>query len=314
MSQSDTATDAGSDRIRLPRIPSPGVPRPEVAWPTVALAVALLVAWSAMTWGALTGAISLWVTMPVHAFVSFGMFTVLHDAAHRGLGKRKVVNEVLGRVAVPFVASYSSFPLFRHIHLTHHRFVNEGDELDPDSWMIHGPSWQLPLRWMLVDVHYASFYLKGWRERPRKEINESVAVAFLAVVAIAGLVVAGHGVELALVYLVPQRIALVVLAWWFDWLPHHGLDGTTTDRRLQSTRNIIGWEKVLTPLLFSQNYHLLHHVHPIVPFYRYVQAWRNGEEAYLAHDPALSTVSGRPIDPDDYRAIRGIAEPATTPA
>ena len=71
---------------------------------------------------------------------------------------------------------------------------------------------------------------------------------------------------------------------------------------------------MLTPLLFSQNYHLLHHVHPIVPFYRYVEAWRNGEEAYLAHDPALSTVSGRPMDPEDYRAIRGLADAAPTPA
>ena len=51
-----------------------------------------------------------------------------------------------------------------------------------------------------------------------------------------------------------------------------------------------------------------------MPFYRYVEAWRNGEEAYLAHDPALSTVSGRPMDPEDYRAIRGLADAAPTPA
>ena len=298
------------DVLRLPRIPSPGVPRPEVAWPTVALAGGLLVLWAGMTVGALTGALSAWVTIPLHAFVSFAMFTVLHDAAHRGLGKVRVVNEVLGRIAVPFVASYASFPLFRHIHLTHHRFVNEGHDVDPDSWMIHGPWWQLPLRWAVVDLHYASFYLRGWRDRPRREVAESIGIAIAAVGGILAVVLAGYGPELALVYLIPQRIALVVLAWWFDWLPHHGLDGTVTDRRLQSTRNIIGLEWLLTPLLFSQNYHLLHHVHPIVPFYRYVEAWRNGEEAYLAHDPSLSTISGQPVTADDYRAIRGIEVPA----
>lgn len=292
------------DRIRVPKIPSPGVPRPDIAWPTVALAVAMLVLWGLATWGALTGNASAWVTIPVHAFVSFAMFTVLHDAAHRGIGKVRVANEILGRVAVPFVASYASFPLFRHIHLTHHRFVNEGHDVDPDSWMVHGPAWQLPLRWMVVDLHYAAFYLKGWRDRPRKEIVESIGVAAFAITAITALVVAGLGPELLLLYVVPQRIALMVLAWWFDWLPHHGLDGTTTNRRLQSTRNIIGAEWLLTPVLFGQNYHLLHHIHPIVPFYRYVQAWRNGEEAYLAHDPALSTVSGQPLTPEDYRAIR----------
>lgn len=297
------------DVMRLPRIPSPGVPRPEVAWPTVGLAVGLLGLWSAATYGILAGGWSAWVTVPLHAFCSFAMFTVLHDAAHRGLGKVRWVNEVLGRVAVPFVAGYASFPLFRHIHLTHHRFVNEGHDVDPDSWMTHGPWWQLPFRWAVVDLHYAAFYLKGWRDRPRKEVGESVAVALLAVGAIVGLVVAGYGAELLAVYVLPQRLALVVLAWWFDWLPHHGLDGTVKERRLQSTRNIIGFEWLLTPLLFSQNYHLLHHVHPIVPFYRYVEAWRNGEEAYLAHDPSLSTISGQPVTAEDYRAIRGLQTP-----
>ena len=147
----------------------------------VALAGGLLVLWIGMTVGALTGAVSAWVTVPLHAFVSFAMFTVLHDAAHRGLGKVRVVNEVLGRIAVPFVASYASFPLFRHIHLTHHRFVNEGHDVDPDSWMIHGPWWQLPLRWAVVDLHYASFYLKGWRDRPRQEVLESIGVAVVGV-------------------------------------------------------------------------------------------------------------------------------------
>ena len=36
---------------------------------------------------------------------------------------------------------------------------------------------------------------------------------------------------LVLVYLIPERIALFVLAWWFDWLPHHGLTSTQRANR-----------------------------------------------------------------------------------
>ena len=34
--------------------------------------------------------------------------------------------------------------------------------------------------------------------------------------------------------------------------------------------------------MLYQNYHLVHHLHPVIPFYRYVAVWRRGEESYLA--------------------------------
>ena len=63
---------------------------------------------------------------------------------------------------------------------------------------------------------------------------------------------------------------MIVLAWWFDWLPHHGLEDTQSENRYRATRNRVGMEWLLTPLLLSQNYHLVHHLHPSIPFYRYV--------------------------------------------
>ncbi len=286
--------------------PRPGVPRPTVAWPTVTLTAILLTVFVGAAWGAITGRVTAWVTIPVHAVVCFAMFTVLHDATHRGAGKVKTVNEVLGRIAIPFVALYASFPLFRYIHLEHHKHVNEDPDADPDAWVIEGPAWQLPLRWAVVDLRYAWFWARDVRTRPRAEVVESVAVMVAAVAVLIALGVTGHLAPFALVLLVPQRIALVVLAWWFDWLPHHGLEATNADDRFQTTRNIVGAEWLLTPLMFSQNYHLVHHLHPIVPFYRYVQAWRNEEEAYLAHDPPLATVTGREVTADEERARRGL--------
>lgn len=284
------------------------MPRPRIAWPTVALAAGLLAAFTLSSWAALTGRASAWVTVPINAAVCFAMFTVLHDATHRGAGKVKAVNEILGRLAIPFVALYASFPLFRFIHLEHHKHVNEDPSVDPDAWVIEGPAWQLPLRWAVVDLRYAWFWARAIGRRPRAEIAESLGVMFAAAAVLAALAATGHLAAFALVLLVPQRIALVVLAWWFDWLPHHGLEATNRDDRFQTTRNIVGAERLLTPLMFSQNYHLVHHLHPIVPFYRYLQAWRNEEVAYLDHEPPLATVTGRRVTADEERARRGLAE------
>jgi ferredoxin-NADP reductase len=60
-------------------------------------------------------------------------------------------------------------------------------------------------------------------------------------------------------------------------------------------------EWLLTPLMLSQNYHLVHHLHPSIPFYRYLTAWRRNEEAYLERDAAISTAFGRQLDPDEFR-------------
>ncbi len=94
---------------------------------------------------------------------------------------------------------------------------------------------------------------------------------------------------------------MFVLAWWFDWLPHHDLEDTQQENRYRATRNRVGSEWILTPLLLSQNYHLVHHLHPSIPFHRYVATWRRNEEAYLEREAAIGTVFGQQLDPDEYR-------------
>ena len=67
----------------------------------------------------------------------------------------------------------------------------------------------------------------------------------------------------------------------------------------------------MTPVLLYQNYHLVHHLHPLIPFYRYIAVWRRNEAAYLAGDPELSTVRGRKLTADEYRRIRELQRPLT---
>ena len=127
-----------------------------------------------------------------------------------------------------------------------------------------------------------------------------VVVIAITVAAIA----TGHGLDILVLYYLPCRLAVLWLAFAFDYLPHNGLHHKPTEDKFKTTRNRVGAERLLSPTLLYQNYHLVHHLHPVVPFYRYLKVWRRSEEQYLERDPALSTVGGRPLTADEYRQLR----------
>ncbi len=284
-------------------LPNPRIPLPVVSVPTVLLFLGGAMVWVGATWLVVNDAGSSWVTIPLHALVTFTMFTVLHESTHHAAGQLTWVNELLGRLAMPFVAGYGSFPLVRYIHLEHHRNTNEDAYTDPDAWTAHGPWWQLPLRWLTIDFWYARFYVARQRTRPPSERIETAAVVALSLAAFAWLIASGHGWELLVVYLLPQRLGLAVLAWWFDWLPHHDL-GAQRQNRFGATRVRVGLEWLMTPIMLCQNYHLVHHLHPAIPFYRYLRAWKDNRDAYLARDVPIATAWGRELTSSEYREWR----------
>ena len=211
------------------------------------------------------------MTIALNAVAIFVMFTVLHDASHYSISSRRWVNGAFGRAAMLFVSPLISFPAFGFIHIEHHRHTND-DEHDPDHFASHGPWWQLPVRFAAMDAPYLAFYVRNLRRRPRAEVAETAAL--MALSRRGDRDDADHRQLLAVgwsIYLIPERIAMIVLAWWFDWLPHHGLEDTQSENRYRATRNRVGLEWLFTPLMLSQNYHLVHHLHPSVPFYRYLQ-------------------------------------------
>lgn len=293
-------------------VPDPGIALPTVARPTVALWVFSFLTWSVTVWAHLTQDLTLWVAIPILSAATFLMFTVLHEATHHAAGQITAVNEWLGRLSAPFVAVYMTYPFFRYIHIEHHRNTNEDINTDPDSWTSHGPWWQLPFRWASIDVGYVVFYIKRMSNRPSREIAGVLSGVLFALGLAFAAILTGHGMDFVLLVLVPQRIGLTILAWWFDWLPHHDLEHTQRDNRFQATRIRVGAEWAMTPLMMYQNYHLVHHLHPAIPFYRYIAAWEANEEAYLAQDVPISTAWGRELSVSEYRQWRRISSSFTT--
>ncbi|KRC53224.1 MULTISPECIES: fatty acid desaturase [unclassified Nocardioides] len=292
-------------------LPDPGERVPLVAWPTMGLYVATFVLFAIEVAARLAWDWTPWATVPMGAAVTFLMFSVLHESTHHAVSTNTRLNNLAGHLSVPFVVPWATYPLVKFIHIEHHRNTNEPKSVDPDGWCEEGPWWQLPLRWATVDLWYVVFYLRRVRERPRAEVVATVATFLVVAAAFGGLVAAGYGNELVWLFLVPQRFGVLVLGWWFDYLPHHGLTVTQREDKYRATRIRVGGEGLLTPLFVYQNYHLVHHLHPSIPFYRYVRAWRRNEQAYLDRNAAISTWFGRSLTPSEYRTWRRLTDQLT---
>ena len=294
--------------VTVERIPSPEEPVPRLSVPAFLLFVGGLSLWGVSTWLAVADVWPWPLSTLVNAGASFLLFTVAHDASHRSLSTSEAVNTWIGRVATLFFAPHAGFHTWRYIHMQHHLFTNHEDGRDPDAYTQRGPTWQVPLRWLTIDLYYMVFYLPKLRARPRSEQVELLltwlVVGAVSVVAIAS----GHLFDLLVLYFLPIRLAVLWLGLAFDYLPHHGLHHTPGSDKFKTTRNRVGLEWLLSPMLLYQNYHLVHHLHPLIPFHRYLAVWRGGEERYLGNDPALSDVRGRPITPDEYRRLRALSE------
>ena len=293
--------------VTVTRIPDPAEPVPLIAWPTLLLLVGSLAVGAASTVLAVTGSWPYVISILVNAVCAYLLFTVSHDAAHHAASSNDFVNRWMGRIATPFFAPHASFAVWRFIHMQHHRFTNHDDGTDPDAYTMAGPAWQRPLRWLTVDLQYVAFFMRHWSKRPRADKIELLVQDLIDVAVIVACVLTGHFVDLLLLVALPQRLSIMWLAYAFDYLPHHGLHHRPSEDQLKTTRNRVGGERVLSPLLLYQNYHLVHHLHPIVPFYRYLAVWRRNEDRYLDGEPALSTVGGRPLTTDEYRELRKLA-------
>jgi beta-carotene hydroxylase len=257
--------------------PSSALTTPDVAWPTALLA---LCAWSAQGvafWAAWTHRWPAAAVVAVASVSAYLSFTVLHEAVHGSLClKVRAINGVAARLAgLPLMVPGWAF---RYLHLEHHRHTNHL-ERDPDIWNGGGRRWTLPLRWAITDLGQYAFYFRHWSTRPLAERVETV-LGLAGIVAVAAWGIAsGHGWALLWAWILPARIALFVLAYSFDYIVHRPHAVTSAEDRLQATRNL-DVPRPVGFLLLSQDLHLVHHLHPGVPFYRYRAAWNDLREVH----------------------------------
>jgi beta-carotene hydroxylase len=249
-----------SDTIRVERAWI-GAPAGTLANPTVWL---LLLAYAALaigTWGYVWGGCSAWATIAINAFGIYVGFTPLHEAMHGVAHERKWANALIGRLGgLPLTVP---LPLFRGVHYEHHSHTND-EARDPDHVVARQPRVLLPLWCLGIMVAYRTAFYGRRLWRTRGQLVEALAIDAGINLLIVAAVMDGWFVPLAVVWLVPAAVALLSLAFAFDFVPHYPYD---TAARYYDTRVYPGY--VLNVALLGQNYHLIHHLWTTIPWFRY---------------------------------------------
>jgi beta-carotene hydroxylase len=102
----------------------------------------------------------------------------------------------------------------------------------------------------------------------------------LIVAAFAAAARLGFVSTLLVYWLLPAQLAGAALGFLFDYWPHRPHTGRG---RLKDTAAIM--PRYLDPIFLAQNIHLLHHLFPTVPWYRY-------RSAFLAIEPGVRAEGG----------------------
>lgn len=263
--------------------------RPGIAWPTVALLLAAYTVFGIATFAYLQGILSLCWTIVLNATASYLSFAVAHDATHRSVSTHPRLNDWLGRAGLLLLEPAPMLSLFRYVHMQHHGFTNDLQK-DPDAGLSLGPAWLIPFKWMVFDVFYFKFYLGPdvFPKRPQSERTEFYLAIAWGIAVITGFTLAGWLHYYLLLFFIPTRIAKFFIIWVFDYLPHYPHQTHAADNRFRSTSNRVGLEWLLTPLFVYQNYHLVHHLYPRVPFYRYIKLWNAKKQYHETKNPATT--------------------------
>lgn len=241
---------------------------PDIAWPTILLAVGLLAGFALSCWAALGGAWPMWAAAIVNAVILYALYTPVHDACHSAIVPRikglRWVNTAIGMAcAAPL---WMCFHEHRKSHFQHHARTNMED--DPDLWAKGGFARvtlvQIP--WMLVNSFNPVALWRacdGLRLTAGERAGTMALFALYAAIA-ATIVAAGYGTELMVLWLIPWFVGVHVMQTMFGWAPHHDHSETGRYRDTRIAEFPLG--DILT---LQQNLHLIHHMLPTVPWYRY---------------------------------------------
>lgn len=195
-------------------------------------------------------------------FVSlYVLGTVIHDASHGVAHRNRLINAAMGHISA--ILQGFVYPVFTRVHMQHHAHVND-PENDPDHFVsTGGPLWLIAVRFFYHEIFF--FQRKLWRKY--ELVEWTISRMTLVVVLIAGYEF--NFLHYILNYwFVPAAIMGLALGLFFDYLPHRPFQETS---RWKNARVYPSW--LLNILLLGQNYHLIHHLWPSVPWYNYKSAY-----------------------------------------
>jgi len=272
MPRLDNPNQMASSRIKVAR-EWIGAPAGTLKNPTFWLFVLAMAALASAIAGYLLGRLPVAATIAINATSIYLLFTVMHDSMHRTAHESRFINDLLGRLSALSLAA--TMPIFRAVHYEHHSHTND-PERDPDLIVNRRPRWALPFWCVAIVVEYRRHYFGRRMWRDRSDLIEAIAMECLLLGVIGVAVATGTFAMLAIVWMVPALIAIVVLGLCFDFLPHYPYNSR---ERYLDTRIYPG--RILNAVLLGQNYHLIHHLWTTIPWYRYQRVFGEIEDELI---------------------------------
>ncbi len=230
--------------------------------PTLALLIGSIILASLSTAGYWTNTLPHWLVFICNFLSLYVLGTVIHDASHGVAHPNRIVNAAIGHISA--VLQGFVFPVFTRVHMQHHAHVND-PENDPDHFVsTGGPLWLIAVRFFYHEVFF--FQRRLWRKHELWEwvISRGILVAVLVTGYFCGFL--GYILNF---WFVPTALMGLLLGLFFDYLPHRPFKETS---RWLNARVYPSW--LLNILLLGQNYHLVHHLWPTVPWYNYQAAYK----------------------------------------
>ncbi|MEX2200850.1 MAG: fatty acid desaturase [Dongiaceae bacterium] len=241
---------------------------PEIAWPSILLTLGLLAVLAISSAFAVAGDLPILAAAAINAVALYAIYTPLHDASHSAIVPRRKglrwVNTAIGLVA--------AFPIFmfhfhhRKSHFMHHARTNMPD--DPDTFAMGSFTRVFFVRtpWSMINyLNGVALYRECIRYKlARRDRILTMAQYFLVIGLMVAAVLAGYGYELLMLWILPWFVGVLLMQVAFGWFPHH--DHSETGRYRDTRIALFPGGDVL---FLWQNLHLVHHMLPSVPFYRY---------------------------------------------
>ncbi len=187
--------------------------------------------------------------------------TVIHDASHHAAHRNRIVNALLGHGSALILGF--AFPVFTRVHIQHHAHVNDPDN-DPDHFVsTGGPLWLIAARFFYHEIFF--FKRQLWRKYELWEWFFSRLVVGLIVYFS---IQYGFFHYLVNYWFTSALVVGLALGLFFDYLPHRPF---TERDRWKNAR--VYPSPILNILIMGQNYHLIHHLWPSIPWYKYQPAY-----------------------------------------
>ncbi len=248
-----------------------------IAYPTIITTFVAIIIYITSSLIATAGDLDMVWAVVINTVMAYVLFTPMHEAGHYNISgnnhRLRWLNEGIGWISgIPLFAPFS---IFRIVHFRHHAHTNDPDK-DPDHWLASSNLAALVFHAATIFPVYLIkggqllFHEKKVSNSNKRELRQGFIVFLLMFFVLIMLGISVGWFQVLWLWVVPAFLSQVLLAIAFDWLPHH------PHEELDRYRNTRVFDfPGLSYLLLGQNYHLVHHLYPRIPFYDYEKVYRS---------------------------------------